>query len=101
MAEASKSFKTLQSMVDHDVQTNTVRKQGSHSRNLLKIKRGLEFLKVLFEQVILTEYVFLFIGYFYHFLLLIFNLIYTFHMPSLPFNVVLLVRDWHKDKRKQ
>lgn len=55
MAEASKSFKTLQSMVDHDVQTNTVRKQGSHSRNLLKIKRGLEFLKVLFEQVILTE----------------------------------------------
>jgi hypothetical protein len=63
MAEASKSFKTLQSMVDQDAQTNTVRKQGSHSRNLLKIKRGLEFLKVLFEQVILTEYVILFIGY--------------------------------------
>lgn len=44
-------------MVDHDVQTNSVRIQGSHSRNLLKIKRGLEFLKVLFEQVLLTEYV--------------------------------------------
>ncbi|XP_058749457.1 accelerated cell death 11-like isoform X1 [Vicia villosa] len=55
IAEASKSFKTLQSMVDHDVQTNSVRIQGSHSRNLLKIKRGLEFLKVLFEQVLLTE----------------------------------------------
>jgi len=51
------SFKTLQSMVDHDVQTNSVRKQGSHSRNLLKIKRGLEFLKVLYEQVLLTQYV--------------------------------------------
>ncbi|CAK8531417.1 unnamed protein product [Lathyrus sativus] len=55
IAEASKSFKTLQSMVDHDVQANSVRIQGSHSRNLLKVKRGLEFLKVLFEQVLLTE----------------------------------------------
>jgi len=40
-------------MVDQDVQTNSVRKQGSHSRNLLKIKRGLEFLKVLCEQILL------------------------------------------------
>ncbi|AET00366.1 glycolipid transfer protein [Medicago truncatula] len=48
---------TLQSLVDHDVQTNSVRKQRSHSRNLLKIKCGLEFLKVLFEQVELTQYV--------------------------------------------
>ncbi|XP_072069858.1 ACD11 homolog protein isoform X2 [Arachis hypogaea] len=39
LMEASKSFKTLESMVDEDVKTNTVRKQGSHSRNLLKIKR--------------------------------------------------------------
>ncbi|QHO06455.1 Accelerated cell death [Arachis hypogaea] len=40
LMEASKSFKTLESMVDEDVKTNTVRKQGSHSRNLLKIKQG-------------------------------------------------------------
>lgn len=66
IAEASKSFKTLQSMVDQDVQTNSVRKQGSHSRNLLKIKRGLEFLKVLFEQVLLTEYVHLIHLLLYH-----------------------------------
>ena len=55
--EASKSFRTLPSMVDQDMQTNTVRKQGSHSRNLLMIKRGLDFLRVLFEQILLTEYV--------------------------------------------
>ncbi|XP_061339721.1 accelerated cell death 11-like [Gastrolobium bilobum] len=55
IAEASKSFRTLQSMVDKDVQTNSVRKQGSHSRNLLKIKRGLDFLRLLFEQILLTE----------------------------------------------
>jgi len=56
-------------MVDQDVQTNSVRKQGSHSRNLLKIKRGLEFLKVLFEQVLLTEYV------------------HLIHLLTLPFDV--------------
>ncbi|XP_027338825.1 accelerated cell death 11-like [Abrus precatorius] len=55
IAEASKSFRTLQSMVDQDIQTNSVRIQGSHSRNLLKIKRGLDFLRVLFEQILLTE----------------------------------------------
>ncbi|XP_057429519.1 accelerated cell death 11-like [Lotus japonicus] len=55
IAEASKSFLTLPSMVDQDVQTNSVRTQGSHSRNLLKIKRGLDFLRVLMEQVLLTE----------------------------------------------
>ncbi|KAK7303579.1 hypothetical protein RJT34_14489 [Clitoria ternatea] len=55
LAEASKSFGTLEAMVDEDVQTNSVRIQGSHSRNLLKIKHGLHFLKVLFEQILLTE----------------------------------------------
>ncbi|KAL4321117.1 hypothetical protein AHAS_Ahas14G0078400 [Arachis hypogaea] len=55
LMEASKSFKTLESMVDEDVKTNTVRKQGSHSRNLLKIKRGLDFLRLLFHQILLTE----------------------------------------------
>ncbi|QHO37885.1 hypothetical protein HN51_004127 [Arachis hypogaea] len=55
LMEASKSFKTLESMVDEDVKTNTVRKQGSHSRNLLKIKRGLDFLRLLFDQILLTE----------------------------------------------
>ncbi|XLU97777.1 hypothetical protein S245_012117, partial [Arachis hypogaea] len=54
LMEASKSFKTLESMVDEDVKTNTVRKQGSHSRNLLKIKRGLDFLRLLFDQILLT-----------------------------------------------
>ncbi|XP_027338824.1 accelerated cell death 11-like [Abrus precatorius] len=55
ITEASKSFRTLESMVDRDVQTNSVRTQGSHSRNLLMIKRGLDFLRVLFEQILLTK----------------------------------------------
>lgn len=63
MAVASKTFRTLESMVDQDVKTNTVRKQGSHSRNLLKIKRGLDYLRALFEQILLTEYVHLSLPY--------------------------------------
>lgn len=41
------------------MEQNTVRKAGSHSRNLLRVKRGLDMVKVLFEQIIVTEYVYL------------------------------------------
>ncbi|KAI4297045.1 hypothetical protein L6164_036954 [Bauhinia variegata] len=55
LAEASKSIQTLQSMIDQDVQANTVRKAGSHTRNLLRVKRGIDMVRVLFEQIIVTE----------------------------------------------
>lgn len=57
LAEASKSIGTLQSVLDNDIERNSVRKAGSHSRNLLRVKRGLDMVRVLFEQIILTEYV--------------------------------------------
>ncbi|XP_061373670.1 accelerated cell death 11-like [Gastrolobium bilobum] len=55
LAEASKSIQTLQSMIDRDVQANSVRNPGSHTRNLLRVKRGLDMVRVLFEQIIVTE----------------------------------------------
>ncbi|XP_010540612.1 PREDICTED: accelerated cell death 11-like [Tarenaya hassleriana] len=55
LVETSKSISTLQVMVDKDIETNTVRKAGSHTRNLLRVKRGIDMVKVLFEQIIATE----------------------------------------------
>ncbi|XP_011048042.1 PREDICTED: ceramide-1-phosphate transfer protein-like [Populus euphratica] len=55
LAEASKSIGTLQSVLDKDIERNSVRKGGSHSRNLLRVKRGLDMVRVLFEQIMVTE----------------------------------------------
>ncbi|KAH8506547.1 hypothetical protein H0E87_013378 [Populus deltoides] len=55
LAEASKSIDTLQSVLDKDIERNSVRKGGSHSRNLLRVKRGLDMVRVLFEQIMVSE----------------------------------------------
>ncbi|KAG5562283.1 hypothetical protein RHGRI_005120 [Rhododendron griersonianum] len=55
LGEASQSLGTLQLMIDRDVEANCVRKAGSHTRNLLRVKRGLDMVRVLFEQIIATE----------------------------------------------
>lgn len=54
----SKSIGTLQALLERDVEANTVRKAGSHSRNLLRVKRGLDMVRLLFEQILVTEYVY-------------------------------------------
>ncbi|KAM7524838.1 hypothetical protein LguiA_014740 [Lonicera macranthoides] len=55
LVEASNSIVTLHAMVEQDVRANCVRKAGSHTRNLLRVKRGLDMVRVLFEQIIVTE----------------------------------------------
>lgn len=55
LGEAAKSLGTLQIMIDRDVEANCVRRAGSHTRNLLRVKRGLDMVRVLFEQIIATE----------------------------------------------
>jgi hypothetical protein len=55
LLEASKSISTLPSMVELDIQQDTVRVAGSHTRNLLRVKRGIDMVKVLFEQMLVTE----------------------------------------------
>ncbi|CDP17318.1 unnamed protein product [Coffea canephora] len=52
LAETSKSVATLQVMMERDIEANCVRKAGSHTRNLLRVKRGLDMVKVLFEQIL-------------------------------------------------
>ena len=42
-------------MVELDIQKDTVRTVGSHTRNLLRVKRGIDMVKVLFEKMLVTE----------------------------------------------
>ncbi|CAM8932943.1 hypothetical protein QQ045_021555 [Rhodiola kirilowii] len=55
LAEASKSIGTLQAMLDLDIEGGSVKKAGSHTRNLLRVKRGIDMVRMLFEQIIQNE----------------------------------------------
>ncbi|KAJ9163219.1 hypothetical protein P3X46_022911 [Hevea brasiliensis] len=55
LADVWKSVVPLEALLERDIEQNNVRKAGSHSRNLLRVKRGLDMVKVLFEQILVTE----------------------------------------------
>ncbi|KAJ9691153.1 hypothetical protein PVL29_013362 [Vitis rotundifolia] len=55
LAKASSSISTLSALLDHDIEGDCVRKSGSHSRNLLRVKRGLDMVRVLFEQMLASD----------------------------------------------
>ncbi|XP_076917208.1 accelerated cell death 11-like [Bidens hawaiensis] len=55
LCETSVSVSTVQSMMAKDIEDNCVRKPGSHTRNLLRVKRGLDMVRVLFEQILASE----------------------------------------------
>ena len=57
LKDASKTFATLPEMMDADVQNGTVRVQGSFTRNLLRVKRGLELNRMLFEGMLADRFV--------------------------------------------
>ena len=57
LLEASESISTLQELLDRDIEADSVKKFGSHSRNLMKVRRGLQMVRVLFEEIIASEYV--------------------------------------------
>jgi hypothetical protein len=54
---AGKSYRTLSDILDKDIENDSVKKQGSHSRNLRRVRLGLGLIKALFEQFLTTEYV--------------------------------------------
>ncbi|XP_071724946.1 accelerated cell death 11 [Rutidosis leptorrhynchoides] len=55
LADASENIVTLNAMLDRDIEAKTVRRGGSHTRNLLRVKRGIDMVKMLFEQILATE----------------------------------------------
>ncbi|CAN8328669.1 unnamed protein product [Cochlearia groenlandica] len=55
LVEASKKFGTLQNVLDLDVQKETVKTPGSHSRNLRRVRQGLDLIRAIFEQFLMTD----------------------------------------------
>ncbi|OWM89358.1 ACD11 homolog protein [Punica granatum] len=50
LMEASKIYTTLYNVLDRDVANRTVKTQGSHTRNLRRVRQGLDLIRALFEQ---------------------------------------------------
>ncbi|XP_068327515.1 ACD11 homolog protein-like [Pyrus communis] len=55
LVEASKTYDTLESLLDFDVANDTVKSPGSHSRNLRRVRQGLDLVRALFEQFLSTD----------------------------------------------
>ncbi|VVA94497.1 unnamed protein product [Arabis nemorensis] len=55
LVEASKTFNTLQNILDLDVENTTVKKPGSYSRNLRRVRQGLDLIRAIFEQFLMTN----------------------------------------------
>ncbi|KAI3853439.1 hypothetical protein MKX03_037400 [Papaver bracteatum] len=52
----SRSFRSLKSMMQGNIEQNNVRSPGSHTRNLLLVKRVIELVNILFQQIVATNY---------------------------------------------
>ncbi|XP_018825317.2 ACD11 homolog protein isoform X1 [Juglans regia] len=55
LKEASRTSNTLQDILDLDVANDTVKIQGSLSRNLRRVRQGLDLVRALFEQFLTTD----------------------------------------------
>ncbi|KAF8040237.1 hypothetical protein BT93_B2468 [Corymbia citriodora subsp. variegata] len=55
LTEASKKYVTLENIIDVDVVNRTVKKQGSHTRNLRRVRLGLDLIRALFEQFLSSQ----------------------------------------------
>ncbi|XP_068338077.1 accelerated cell death 11-like [Pyrus communis] len=53
--KAGKSVNTLEDLLDREIQQNTMKDQSSASRSLVRVKRSLEMLKIIFEQTLASS----------------------------------------------
>lgn len=57
LTEASRRYGTVNNILDIDVQNDTVRTPGSLSRNLRRVRQGLDLIRAIFQNFVSTEYV--------------------------------------------
>ncbi|TKY50821.1 ACD11-like protein [Spatholobus suberectus] len=55
LLEASKTCPTLQDVLNLDVASDTVKTSGSFSRNLRRVRQGLDLVRAIFEQLLSTD----------------------------------------------
>ncbi|KAB2607396.1 protein PLEKHA9 [Pyrus ussuriensis x Pyrus communis] len=53
--KAGKLVNTLEDLLDREIQQNTMKDQSSASRSLVRVKRSLEMLKIIFEQTLASS----------------------------------------------
>lgn len=53
--KASEVYGTLNNILDYDVENGTVRSPGSLSRNLRRVRQGLDLIRVLFQNFLSTD----------------------------------------------
>ncbi|VFQ66593.1 unnamed protein product [Cuscuta campestris] len=56
LADASKRYENLESILDYDVKNDTVKTAGSLSRNLRRVRQGLHLIKDIFQNFMSSEY---------------------------------------------
>lgn len=56
LVEASKIYETLNNILDIDVKNDTVKTHGSLSRNLRRVRQGLDLIRALFKNFLSSEY---------------------------------------------
>ncbi|MCO5609289.1 hypothetical protein L7F22_063515 [Adiantum nelumboides] len=52
LTKVASDVPTLQSLIEFDLERDSVKVRGSHSRNLLRVKRGLDMVRVLFQGIL-------------------------------------------------
>lgn len=55
LKEASRTYDTIEDILELDVANDTVKTPGSLSRNLRRVRQGLDLIRALFEQFLSTE----------------------------------------------
>ncbi|KAL9248725.1 ACD11 homolog protein-like protein [Drosera capensis] len=54
LVEASRKYATLQNVIEVDVKNDSVKSPGSLSRNLRRVRQGLDLIRALFQQFLST-----------------------------------------------
>ncbi|KAL3644649.1 hypothetical protein CASFOL_009829 [Castilleja foliolosa] len=55
LADASESYGTLNNVIDFDNENDTVKTQGSLSRNLRRVRQGLDLIRALFQNFLSSD----------------------------------------------
>ncbi|GFP86736.1 hypothetical protein PHJA_000817400 [Phtheirospermum japonicum] len=55
LADASENYGTLNNIIDFDNQNDTVKTQGSLSRNLRRVRQGLDLIRALFQNFLSSD----------------------------------------------
>ncbi|XP_050374450.1 ACD11 homolog protein isoform X3 [Argentina anserina] len=55
LSQAAVNYDTLENILDFDVANDTVKSPGSRSRNLRRVRQGLDLIRAIFENFLATE----------------------------------------------